>query len=468
MHQQPATVCILGAGPAGIAAAYFAQRKGLNVILVEEKSWVGGKGASRRVDDFIFDFGPHAYHPKGGEVEAMVRAHAGDGYLRTVARMDLILKGKHMSYPFKLKEGLLRFNPLFSLRILLDYIGARLMNTFRPGAEGSFRAWGLKHYGRTLYELCFGNYTERVWKISATELSVELARRKLPKFSIRGLLHDLVFGKGKLHSHIFTNELGYHREGIGQIYQAIAEGVAERGGQVLSGSKVAQVRAQASGGFLLEIEGDKKQTIRCDYLISAIPLPALLASLARADARFSPLVSRVAFRHIVLVYAVLDIPKFSAAHWTYLVDDRFNFHRISEQKNLSARCAPEGQTVLTLEVSCREDEPMWTWQPEQFREMVTKDLSFFKIDPARVVKLYVARLEDAYPIYPIDFEKELGAILQELAAVPGLVTTGRQGLFLDIDMHDAMVLGKNAVEALLEGTVASFYSTNSNRLKPKA
>jgi protoporphyrinogen oxidase len=170
----------------------------------------------------------------------------------------------------------------------------------------------------------------------------------------------------------------------------------------------------------------------------------------------------------VLVYAVLDIPNFSAAHWTYLVDGRFNFHRISEQKNLSARCAPAHQTVLTLEVSCREDEPMWRWQPEQFRELVLQDLAFFKVDPKRIVKLYVSRLEDAYPIYPIDFEKELHTILQELAGVPNLITTGRQGLFLDIDMHDAMVLGKSAVDALLDGAVIPFYATNSNRIKSKA
>src|SRR5262249_15045262 len=142
-------------------------------------------------------------------------------------------------------------------------------------------------------------------------------------------------------------------------------------------------------------------------------------------------------------------------HWTYLVDERFSFHRISEQKNLSSICAPEGQTVLTLEISCRDGDPMWDWKPDQWREMVARDLAFFGVAPSQISKIYCSQLRDAYPIYAIHFEKELAEVLRELARISNLVTTGRQGLFLDIDMHDAMALGKDAVDAVTRGNVES-------------
>jgi len=218
-------------------------------------------------------------------------------------------------------------------------------------------------------------------------------------------------------------------------------------------------------GFSLELEGTGKLPIYCDYVISSIPLPELLTVLGRSDGRFLPLAPRLSFRHILLIYVVLDIPRFSRAHWTYLVDDRFHFHRISEQKNLSAACAPPDKTVLTMEISCSGEDPMWNWEPHQFREMVKRDLAFFKIPDESILNLYSSKLEDAYPIYAIDFEKGLASCLEELASVPGLITTGRQGLFLDIDMHDAMVLGEKAVESVLSGSVATFYKENSVLLR---
>jgi protoporphyrinogen oxidase len=468
MLKEAKTVCILGAGPAGISAAYFAQEKGLNVILVEEKAQVGGKGASRRIDNYIFDFGPHAYHAKSEAINQLILSHAGDEYLRLIVKMDLILKGQHLNYPLSLTQALRKFNPLFSLKLIADYLWIQTVGWVKPLPEESFRDWGLKKFGKTLYDLCFGNYTERVWKVSARELSVELARRKLPRFSIKSLLQDLFFKRGKMHSHMFTNELGYHREGIGSIYENIVAGIIQRGGTVLRETTVGEIRSSSPGGPMeLTLRGNAAQSLTCDYVISTIPLPTLLSTLGRTDARFGPLASRLSFRHILLVYVVLEMPRFSAAHWTYLVDERFHFHRISEQKNLSAACAPGDQTVLTMEISCHEDDPMWNWQPEQWREMVTRDLSFFGVAPSQITKIYRSQLRDAYPIYAINYEKELAATLQELERLPNLITTGRQGLFLDIDMHDAMVLGKNSVEAVVGGSVGAFYAKNSIPFKPR-
>lgn len=440
----------------------------MNVILVEGKPWVGGKGASRKIDDYIFDFGPHAYHPKTDSINQLIFSHAGAEYLRLVVKMDLILKGQHMSYPLSLKEALRKFNPLFSLKLLADYFIVQVKNWIKPLPEESFRDWGLKKFGRTLYDLCFGKYTERVWKVSAEDLSVELARRKLPRFSIRSLLHDLFFGKGKMHSHMFTNELGYHRDGIGTVYENIVAGIVQRGGIVLRETTVAEIRsAPGAGSTELILQGKAAQSVNCDYVISTIPLPVLLTTLGRTEKRFVPLASRLSFRHILLVYVVLEIPRFSTAHWTYLVDERFHFHRISEQKNLSAACAPADQTVLTMEISCREGDPMWNWEPEQWREMVARDLSFFGIEPTLIAKIYRSQLEDAYPIYAINYEKELAATLRELECLPDLITTGRQGLFLDIDMHDAMVLGKESVDAVVSGSVGAFYAKSSVPFKSR-
>lgn len=448
-------VVVLGGGPAGLAAAHLAQQQGHAVTLVERYPWVGGKGASRAHDGFILDFGPHAYHPKTRAINELITEHAGADYLLGPVRMELIIAGRTLQFPFRPLEGLQKFPLTLSARILADFVAARLRRVVRGDPEDSFRSWGQSQFGQTMYRLCFGDYTERVWGVPADALSVELAKRKLPRMSIRGIVGDLFLRRGTMHAHLFGNAFGYHRNGIGRVFEGIADGIARRGGRILRGHEVAALPLDADGRISSVVARgpDGPVDCPCDVVVSTIPLPRVAALVSAAGAAFDERADHLAFRDIALVYAVLRRPIFSQAHWTYLVDNRFAFHRISEQKNLSAACCPADVTMLTFEISaaaCPQHE-------DELRRQVEADLSFFGVQGPEIGTIETFTLSDAYPIYRTGYEGTLARTLDRLSGVGNLVSTGRQGLFLDIDMHDAMVLARAAVVAVVRNQVPQFY-----------
>jgi protoporphyrinogen oxidase len=459
----PARIVVLGGGPAGIAAAYFAQQQGHDVTLVERSPWIGGKGASRDRNGYILDFGPHAYHPKTRAINEMVVSHAGADYLLGPVMMELIIAGRTLEYPFRPIEGLRKFPISLSARILSDFIAARARRLLRDEPEDSFKSYGEKQFGGTMYRLCFGDYSERVWGLPASELSVELARRKLPRMSVRGLISDFLLKRGSMHAHLFGNDFGYHRRGIGRIYEAIASGIESRGGRVLRSRKVVAFRANGEGRISNVITSgvDGPVDLACDAVVSTIPLNQLEALVDEAGIGVGGQRGKVEFRDIVLAYAVLRRTTFSPAHWTYLVDGRFSFHRISEQKNLSALCCPPDRTMLTLEISAAACPQ----KPEELRRLVESDLAYFGVKGDEIEEIETIALPDAYPIYRKAYEAELARSLERLSPISNLVSTGRQGLFLDIDMHDAMVLGRAGVNAAIQGEIPRFYRDHEKILR---
>jgi len=459
----PKRLVVLGGGPAGLAAAHLAQEQGHEVTLVERHPWIGGKGASRRSGGYVLDFGPHAYHPRTRAINELIERHAGSDYLLGPVRMELVLAGRNLQYPFRLVEGLRKLPPGLSARIVSGFLAARVRRLFREPSTESFRTWGEGQFGSALYRLCFGDYTERVWGVSADELSVELARRKLPRLSVRALLREILFRRSTMHAHLFGNDFGYHRLGIGSVFEAIAAGIEERGGRILRGHEVTSLRLGPDGRVAgVGVAGpDGRSDVACDGVVSTIPLTRLGELLPGAGRGDGSPGGRLEFRSIVLAYAALRRPRFSRAHWTYLVDGRFHFQRISEQKNLSAACCPAGTTMLTLETS----ELSAPRGAPDLRRHVEEDLGFFGVRGDEIESLEDFHLADAYPVYRSGYATVLARALERLEPIGNLVSTGRQGLFLDIDMHDAMVLGRLAVDALARGEAAGFHREHERRLE---
>ncbi|MBL8014075.1 MAG: FAD-dependent oxidoreductase, partial [Candidatus Omnitrophica bacterium] len=180
MDSSKKTVVVLGAGPAGLAAAYTAQMAGYHVIVIEKSDIPGGKGASRVWKQFIVDYGPHTFHAMTQSITDLVLQHSDGVMFDLAVKQRLYITEKPMSYPFSLKEAIYKFHPGLNFKIATDYLWIKVCSCFKKSPQLSFKQYGIANFGKTLYDICFGNYSERVWSCSADELSVEFAKRKLP------------------------------------------------------------------------------------------------------------------------------------------------------------------------------------------------------------------------------------------------------------------------------------------------
>ena len=181
-------IIVIGAGPAGLAAARTIEKSGRKVIVLEKRSLVGGISSSRYWEEFIIEFGPHTYHVKEDEIDGLIRDHY-EGDLAIKKRVtNMLIRGGYYDYPLKFWQLVRGLNPFFSARMIGDFICTSIKYTLFPRPDDSFETWGIKRFGRTLYNLCFGQYSQRVWGIAPPRLSTRLASSKLHKLHLKDIL----------------------------------------------------------------------------------------------------------------------------------------------------------------------------------------------------------------------------------------------------------------------------------------
>ncbi len=454
-------VVIFGAGPAGLTAGRELARRGKRVIVLEKESLVGGISSSERWNGFNVEFGPHTYHVKNDEIDDIIREHY-PGELKIKKRVtNMLIRGKYLDYPLKFWQLIRNLNPFFTARMLADFIYSSLKNKISPRPDDSFETWGIKRFGNTLYQLCFGQYSRRVWGISPSRLSIRLASSKLHKLNLKDVLIKLLGGKGQEQATYWEDFL-YPEEGMGVVFDTMAARIEEDGGEVWRNSYPVGVKTK--GGRVTEVtvnrEGDEI-SVPCAGAISTIPLNDLGIVLRKhlSHQAFQS-AENLRNRALILINLIINIPRVSDAHWVYLLDPQFKCNRFCEQKNLLDDKKPHLKTLITFELCCAFRGSLWRSEAEELRRLALEDIADISIiDGRRAGDCVIRKVKDAYPIYDLDFERNLDGLLGDLSRLENFYTAGRQGLFLNTDMHDSMKSGLEAARALEEGKSPSrFYA----------
>jgi len=441
MEEKKKRYVIIGAGPAGLAAAYKLARQGTQVVLIEKSSYPGGTATTYNIKGFLTDFGPHAMHLKETpyNVIPFVKQMIGSDLISVNRHIQMYIKGTKLSHPLRVGEALLGLNPFLSMRIIIDYFWTSFKNKITNPPEDTFKDWGLKRFGPTLYDLFFGNYTEKVWGIPATKLTSKLAKQKVQDINVYKIIKTAL-GLIPREEKIYFKHMGYVRQGMGHLYKRIADEIKAHGGSIQYNTAITSISTQGNNVVsVTAIQDDKEIKLQCDYLLTTIPLYQLVEYLGvslKPEVKKSVL--KLKYRSLRFVNLILDMEKYSDAQWFYLLDKKFTFNRVSEQKNMTPEAAPKDKTMLSFEICCNYGDQIWSASREEMLELVKNDLKLLKIPEEKITDYYTLSLKDAYPIYDMVFEDHLLAVQKALIKFPNLYPFGRQGLFNNNDMHDSM------------------------------
>lgn len=447
-------VVILGAGPAGISAAWRLSELGYPVTVLDRDAAVGGMGKTITVGSYAVDYGPHTFHVRETEesqaILDQIRPFFGDDPLILTRGTRVLLQGKEYVYPLEMLQVLTGVNPLLSLRIVFDYVVATLKTTFSPPRkEDSFEEWGVRNLGRTLYDLCFGIYSARVWGLPTAQISSKQAQR-VAKLNLKNIILRTLGIKADPATY-FTKYM-YPRKGISVLFEGMGGAVTRAGGEVLLNSTV--VRVEREGDRIARVayvRDGHEHIVDCDVVLSTLPLPSLvemttpaLPEEVRAHARC------LKYRSLKLIYIALKRQRMTDYHWVYLLDEQFRVNRLSEQKNVSPHMVPDDSTVLCIELSLWRDEALWNASDEEIYRLALRDLMKMGYDVTEdeVIEYHVTDIATAYPVYELNFEDHLIPVLDGVHAVPNLLTLGRHGLFLNNSMDDNVLLGMKVAEHL--------------------
>jgi protoporphyrinogen oxidase len=444
---QKPKVVVLGAGPAGMSAAWRLSELGCPVTVLERDAAVGGMGKTIAIDRYFADYGPHTFHiretAESREVHQAIKPFFGDDPLILTRGTRVLLRGKEYVYPLEMLQVLTGVSPFLSARIIFDYLAATMKSALAPPkSEDSFEEWGVRNLGRTLYDLCFGIYSARVWGLHTSQISSKQAQR-VAKLNLKNLILRTLGIKADPATY-FTKYM-YPRKGISVLYENMAAAIRQKGNCILLESPV--VRLERAGDRISRVvftRAGREDAIDCDVVLSTLPLPHLVQMI---EPGLPPSVaehaSHLRYRSLKLIYIVLKRRQLTDYHWVYLLDEHFRVNRMSEQKNVSGDMVPDDSTILCIELSCWRDEPLWNASDEEIYRIALRDLlqMGYGVTESEVASYHVTDIPTAYPVYSLNFEDHLIPVLEGVHAVPNLLTLGRHGLFLNNSMDDNVLLG---------------------------
>ncbi|MFI5282763.1 MAG: NAD(P)/FAD-dependent oxidoreductase [Candidatus Dormibacterales bacterium] len=449
-------VVIMGAGPAGLTAAYELLKHEAGVTVLEkDPKQVGGLARTAEHAGYRFDIGGHRFFSKNQEVEDLWTEVLGPEMLARGRLSRIYYRGRFFAYPIKAANALWNLGPIEAVRCLASYARARLTPIKNPR---SLEDWVRNQFGWRLYTIFFKTYTEKVWGISTKELSADWAAQRIKSLDLWLVIRNaLLPRRGPRHrGEIVTtliDKFRYPRLGPGQMWERVAQVCETAGYPVLLGREV--VRVNHSAGLVRSVAtrnaaGELEEHFGTDF-ISSIPIRELVAKLdPPAPAPVAQAAASLSYRDFITVALMIDRTALFPDNWIYVHDPSVKVGRMQNFKNWSPSMVPdETKTCLGLEYFCFEGDGLWTMEDAKLVEVARREVVQLGICSADdVFDGAVVRQQKAYPVYDDTYQARVKVVRDHIQEhLTNLHLIGRNGMHKynnqDHSMVTALIVARN-------------------------
>jgi protoporphyrinogen oxidase len=458
-------VAIIGAGPAGLTAAYVLAKGGsqARVTVLEADDIVGGISRTAQYKGYRFDIGGHRFFTKCAPVEALWHEILGQEFISVPRLSRIHYNGKFFDYPLKPANALRGLGLINATRIVLSYLKWQ----YRPSpVEENFEQWVTNRFGRRLYEIFFKTYTEKVWGIPCTEIRAEWAAQRIQGLSLaRAILSATAMQKRSTTIKTLIHEFQYPRLGPGQMWELCRDRVVERGHDVLlnhyverihlKGRRVAAVTVSTPAG---------RRTVETDHVISTMPIRSLIRACDPAPpSSVCDAAEGLRYRDFVVVALILNRDKLFPDNWIYIHTPGVKVGRIQNFNNWSAAMVPEpGRTCLGMEYFCFKGDGLWESPDADLIARAGRELEALGLArQAEVIDGTVIRMPKAYPIYDSQYRGHLNAVREFIDPIANLHTVGRNGMHKYNNQDHSMLAAMMAV-ANMQGAAHDIWEVNTD------
>ncbi len=442
-------VIILGAGPAGLGAAWqLAKQQRAHVTVLEQRDDVGGNAGSFDLQGLSVDFGSHRLHPScQPRILDDLRELLGPDLLDRPRHGRIRLGGKWIHFPLKATDLLLNLPWPFRIGVAWDTFRGILPRA-KTTADPTFASILQQGLGATICREFYFPYAVKIWGQPPQELSAVQAQRRVSASSLMKMIRK-IFGLKVDTATAGKGRFFYPRGGFGQISRAIADAARQAGADIHLSATARKI--QLGSPHRVEVEHDgTTTTLEADYLWSTIPisvLPRLITDdvpQAVIDASKNNL-----SRAMVLIYLVLDQDQFTPFDAHYFPGADIRITRLSEPKNYSDHSDPVGRTILCAELPCNVGDELWQASDDTLGQLVKDALAQCGLPiSAPVSHVTTKRLPQAYPIYLNGYEKHFHVLDDWASGLKNVLSFGRQGLFAHDNTHHALAMAYAAAECL--------------------
>jgi protoporphyrinogen oxidase len=464
-------VVIMGAGPAGLTAAYELLKHGLPVTVVEkDPRQVGGLARTAEYKGYRFDIGGHRFFSKNQEVEDLWTEILGPEMLTRDRLSRIYYRGKFFAYPIKAANALWNLGPIEAVRCLASYLWARIKPVKNPR---SLEDWVRNQFGWRLYSIFFKTYTEKVWGISTKELSADWAAQRIKSLDLWVVIRSALLPRRRAskRGEIVTTlieRFRYPRLGPGQMWERVADISQEKGNPVLLGRSVVSIKH--SGGRVRSVvtrtgDGQTEDHAGTDF-ISTIPIRELITRLdPPAPDTVRHAADSLGYRDFISIALMIDREDLFPDNWIYIHDPAVRVGRMQNFKNWSPSMVPDQtKTCLGLEYFCFEGDGLWTMDDGALIELATRELAQLGIcSAAEVFDGVVVRQQKAYPVYDDSYQSHVEVIREYLhTALPNLHVAGRNGMHKYNNQDHSMMTALLVARSIATGSTLDPWKVNAD------
>jgi protoporphyrinogen oxidase len=494
-------ILIIGAGPAGLTAGYeLLKTKTYDVSILEASSEIGGISKTVSYKGNRMDIGGHRFFSKNREImdwwEQMMPIQGQPAY------DDILLDNRDKPFvpngpnPEKEDRVILyrqRVSRIFFLRKFFDYPISLKLETFtNMGLWRTIKAgigyaislickkpndtlenFYINHFGKTLYQLFFENYTEKVWGIHPSKLGADWGSQRVKGVSVSAVVKDMITKKfsskvdnRKLETSLIEQFI-YPKYGPGQLWEIVAGEIEKASGKVSMQSEVKKIQVKNSRIVSVDYEKDGQSIhLPCDYLLSSMPLKDLLEAIEGIEIPedVKRIASELPYRDFITVGLLVKKMKIENRTkiktyenrvpdtWIYVQERDVKVGRLQIFNNWSPYMVKDYKNTIWmgLEYFCTEGDEMWNMDKENFIRMAIDELvKIDMIDKEDVLDATQVKVKKAYPSYFGSYY-ELDKVKSFLDGIENLFCIGRNGQHRYNNMDHSMLTAIEAVRNIVE------------------
>lgn len=444
-------IFVLGGGPCGLSAAWELSKYGYDVTVIEKEQRAGGLCITNDYKGYRFDLGGHRFISKNKELVENVCNMMGNELLTANRKSVILLKGKTFDYPLSAKDIFLKMDLWTNLKAFSAYLIAAFSRVVFRKKDISFEDWIVNRFGRTLYNLFFGPYTEKLWGISPKLISSDWASQRISLLNLKDVLFRL-FNLKRGTPRTYAKGYFYPKKGIGQMFDFMSEEINKMGGKIILNATISGINVNNNNvQSICYTQNGISKTIDCDAVISTIPLPDIIKAFpGHITKDVIHHTSALKFRAVRFLNILVDLPDISDNTWMYVSEGKYIMTRIQEPKRRSPFSAPEGKTSVMLEIPCNENDEIWNCPKESLLKRCLEDLKELGIDIGdKVIDSFTTSATHGYPVYSLDYSEHRQRLFSFLDYYKNLITCGRQGTFRYIFMDTSMEMGIAAAQNMM-------------------
>jgi protoporphyrinogen oxidase len=461
MSRFPNKAVIVGAGPAGLTAAYeLAKHREHVVVLESDPDYVGGISRTVSYHGYRFDIGGHRFFSKSRQVEDLWTEILGDDMLQRPRSSKIYYGGQFYAYPLKPFEALSKLGIFESILCVLSFVAVRLHPTKNPK---SLEDWVVNQFGRRLFRIFFKTYTEKVWGMSCTEISADWAAQRIKGLSLGAAIKNAFLPRQDPNDRAqvvktLIDTFRYPRLGPGMMWETCANKVRSLGGEVLLGRTVVGCRfEEATRSWTVNAltRDGHREVFQAEHVISSMPVRQLVSQIEpRLPGTVLNSGRSLRYRDFLTVGLILRERNRFQDNWIYVHDPNVKVGRVQNYKSWSPEMVPDpNYCCYGLEYFCFEGDGLWTSSDEKLIALAKNELEQVRLAAAAdVVDGCVIRQPKAYPVYDEDYKRHVQIIRDGLGTFcPNLHLVGRNGMHKYNNQDHAMMTALLAARNVLAG-----------------